>query len=399
MTSKWNRRQLLRGIVAVPALAFADRAVGAANVPVVSVAGATDSETTAIIGHVSEFMQRYSVPGMSLAMTHAGQLKLLVCAGFANRESLEQITPRHRFRVASVSKPITSMTVMKLASGGQVNLEQRVFGDDGVLGYGDDIAALGDENGQRLKSITIRHLLEHTAGGWGNQTRDPMFTDDALDLDHESLIRWTLANRPLEHPPGTHYAYSNFGYCLVGRIVAKAVGRPYESAVRSTILDPHGLHDATFQIGGNSLDDRQELEVVYYGQNSDPYGRRMNVRRMDAHGGWVASPTDLVRLVNRVDGFPGQPDLLSHDWIRTMTTPSTANPNYAKGWAVNSSNNWWHMGSFTGGSSIVARIHDDHCWAMTVNTRSQEPDYMQQVDALPWKIRRCVTTWGSHDLF
>ena len=61
---------------------------------------------------------------------------------------------------------------------------------------------------------------------------------------------------------------------------------------------------------------------------------------MDGHGGWIASARDMVRLLVAVDGFPTKPDILSPATITSMVTPSTNNANYAKGWSVNSLNNW-----------------------------------------------------------
>jgi hypothetical protein len=80
-----------------------------------------------------------------------------------------------------------------------------------------------------------------------------------------------------------------------------------------------------------------------------------------------------------------------------MTTPSRGR--YGFGWNTNASNNWWHTGSFNGGSSILARIHDGHCWAVLVNTRSYDNGYFAALDKFPWTVKQVVKTWGAHDLF
>jgi CubicO group peptidase (beta-lactamase class C family) len=105
----------------------------------------------------------------------------------------------------------------------------------------------------------------------------------------------------------TEYLHSNFGYCVLGRVIEKLTGRTYEAAVRERVLRPCGI--SSMRISGNTLAERAGREVVYYDQDGeDPY--RMNVRRMDSHGGWLATPTDLVRFLVRVDGFPTKPDIL-----------------------------------------------------------------------------------------
>ena len=87
--------------------------------------------------------------------------------------------------------------------------------------------------------------------------------------------------------PATHWAYSNFGYCVLGRVIEKITGQTYENFVQQSILAPCGITD--MRIAGNSYRDRAPNEVAYLGQfNENPYN--MNVRRMDSHGGWIATP-------------------------------------------------------------------------------------------------------------
>ncbi len=362
------------------------------------VQGVSNAESAAIKKLLLDFMHEYQVPGLSLAMSYRGELKLVACAGFADRDRQEEVRPTHLFRIASVSKPITSVAILKLAEQGVLDLDERVFGA-GVLGFNDELSALGSENERRVRALTVRNLLEHTGGGWGNSRRDPMFATDALELDHDGLIRWTLRNRRLEHDPGEHYSYSNFGYCLLGRVIERKTGRSYAQSVIRDVLGPCGIRESAMQIGGGTVAERLQNEVSYFGQDENAYAASMNVRRMDSHGGWVASPTDLVRFAVHVDGFSQPQDVLSDPSIAEMATPSRVGQGYAKGWMVNKQNNWWHTGSFNGGSSILARIHDQHCWSMTVNTRSRTKEYRRDLDQLLWKIKRCVHTWGKHDLF
>ena len=93
----------------------------------------------------------------------------------------------------------------------------------------------------------------------------------------------------LAHLPGTSHAYSNFGYCVVGRLIERVTGEPYDEYVRRVVLAPCGV--TNMHIAGDTLADRRSDEVVYHGQDGeDPYVYR--VARMDAHGGWLASAAD-----------------------------------------------------------------------------------------------------------
>jgi CubicO group peptidase (beta-lactamase class C family) len=128
------------------------------------------------------------------------------------------------------------------------------------------------------------------------------------------------------------YQYSNFGYCVLGRIIEQLSGQSYADYVQQNVLWPSGAFG--MEIAGNTVYDRRVGEVFYYG--GSPY--TMNVTRMDAHGGWISNAADLLRFVTAVDGFDTRPDILTDDSITAMTTGSAANPNYAMGWGVSGGN-------------------------------------------------------------
>ena len=69
--------------------------------------------------------------------------------------------------------------------------------------------------------------------------------------DQAKLITWTLENLPLTYAPGQHWAYSNFGYCVLGRVIEKVSGQPYKDYVQQAVLTPCGVTD--MQIAGNTL--------------------------------------------------------------------------------------------------------------------------------------------------
>jgi len=350
--------------------------------------------------------------GLSLAIATQGRLVFGKSFGLADQGTGEPMHARHRFRMASVSKPITSLEIMHLAELGRLSLDDHVFGPGSLLG--DSYRPATGYADSRVLDITVRELLEHTGGGWDNDgadgSDDPMFTQPALGAD--ALITSVLGSTPLEFAPGTTYQYSNFGYCILGRIIERLTGKSYAGAVRDDILAPSGA--GSFAIAGNTLADRLPDEVVYHQVGTgggDPYG--MQVRRMDAHGGWVATPVDVLRVAVRADGFPTVPDLLNADSMAIMTTPTTAmtpagdNPSYAKGWAVNDIPNWWHTGLLPGTRSMLLRTaarygpSGDQSFVAYVVVNSTNADGSRDIDldALLWNILRGVHAWPSYDLF
>ncbi len=195
---------------------------------------------------------------------------------------------------------------------------------------------------------------------------------DQTALSQTALIGWALDNRNPMTTPGNRYSYLNFGYCLLGRVIETVTGQTYEAYVRSALLTPAGV--TSMRIAGDTKAARATDEVVYYGQaGEDPYD--MKVARMDAHGGWIATPTDLLRFLRLVDGAGGG-DLLTAASVTTMTTvpagvtDSAGNPTtYGRGWVISAADDWDHNGSLRGTLALLRRRPNGVGHAAAINTR------------------------------
>jgi CubicO group peptidase (beta-lactamase class C family) len=330
----------------------------------------------------AKFMERFDVPGLAVAFSHHGRPVFSSGFGFADVDAKERTEPDHRFRIASISKPITAVAIFRLIEDGKLNLDDRVFGPGRL-----DLPS-GCPKEDQLKEITIHHLLTHTSGGWRNDGADPMFQHPRLE--HADLIERTLREAELKNAPGESYAYSNFGYCLLGRLIEKVSGSSYEEYTREQVLKPCGVTGMT--LAGDTREDRIDREVVYYGRGQEnPY--RMKVRRMDAHGGWLANVDDMIRFLVCTDMFQSPPDLLSEQSMKSMFEPTTANPGYACGWGINNAPNWWHGGSLPGTSTIAVRTASGLCWAGFTNCRAK--DIAGALDGMMWEMAHAVPEWHA----
>jgi CubicO group peptidase (beta-lactamase class C family) len=354
----------------------------------------TGQERGAMNRIAQTFNRQFSVPALSVAVTRNGQFVYDQAFGNADPQKDQLALQSSLFRIASVTKPITSVAIFTLIEKGQLKLNDKVFGPSGVLGEKFGKAPYQ----QYVTDVTVDNLLTHTSGGWPNDSTDPMFRFNSWD--HAKLISWTLQNLPLTYPPGQHWAYSNFGYCVLGRVIEQVSGQPYNEYVQANILAPCGISD--MQIARNKENERYPNEVVYRGQYSEnPYN--MNVTRMDSHGGWVATPSDLVMFLDHVAGVGNIPSLLKPETIRVMTTPTPAYPTgspakYARGWMVrqDGAGNWWHTGSLPGSTTIMVRTATGLCWAALTNTRTEPSDIIDTaLDQMMWDMVRCVPGWGA----
>lgn len=363
-----------------------------------------------------DLMSTYHVPGGQLAITYKGRLVYNRGFGFANTATQDSVYPNSIFRIASVSKTITSIACMKLFEQGLLDLNAKVFGADGIL----NDAQYQNILDPRLKNITVRMLLQHS-GGWNRDiSGDPMFNafNIATTMGVASppspnvVIEYMLAYKMLDFTPGSQYQYSNFGYNILGRVIEKITGLPYESYVNTAILAPLGI--SKMQLGHNLLTNQLPDEVNYYDypgapktysvydnttQVLWPYGG-FNLEFMDAHGGYISSSEDLMKLLCAIDRFDTRPDILTKATIDTMTKPSIASSNYACGIGVNQYNNWWHMGSLPGTTSEIVRNGNGQInWAILLNTRDQASNINSAVDNLVWNVLPYITSWPTFDLF
>lgn len=415
MNSKWSRSNL-GGFVMMLALGCgALRAVATESTPPdklpLPISGEAGPGAAKFDGHITEFMRKWGIPAGAVAVAHRGKLVLARGYGIADRESQKPVTPDTLFRIASVSKPVTAVAVLRLVERKKLSLADRAFDrlPKFPLPEGADVDA-------RLKNITIAELLHHTAGWDRDKSFDPMFrpkiiaeaTGTASPATSEAIIRY-MQRQPLDFTPGERYAYSNFGYCVLGRIIEAVTEKPYEEAVRELVLKP--AHVSDMRLGRTRITDRPPNEVRYFDnvegltdsvfadvteKVAAPDGG-FYLEALDAHGGWIASAPDLVRFASAVEGR-GRHALLRPETIRIMTgrpaPPVKADEKswYGLGWMVRSVNgggeNWWHTGSLPGTMTILVRAHDGRAWAALFNNRpasKQGASAPAELDALLWK--------------
>ncbi len=247
-------RVLVLLLVLVPVPAGAEggpRRDHATDPEAVGVTGEDDPRLAAFDRMMRAFLAGRAIPGAALAVTRHGRLVYARGFGFADRDAGRPVRPRTLFRVASVSKTLTAATVLHLAGRGRLRL------DDPVLDVLGPEVSGGDRPpaDPRWSRVTVREALQHR-GGWDREASfDPMFRPVAIAREFgveppagPDLIIRSMLRRPLDFDPGARYAYSNFGYCLLGRVIEKVAGQDYGRAGGRGVGAPapghHGPGDA-----------------------------------------------------------------------------------------------------------------------------------------------------------
>jgi CubicO group peptidase (beta-lactamase class C family) len=346
----------------------------------------TPPSFTCIDAAVRAYMRRRHVPGISLAITTDERLVFAKGYGYADRQGQEPVTPNHRFRIASISKSVTAVAILRHVQEGDLTLDQRVFGSDGILGttYGTPT-----HRGEWETVLTVGHLLQHTSG-WGFEY-DPAFSRSGVDRGE--LISLIVDTHGITHEPGTRYTYSNFGYVILEAILERLADTDYESHVTESVLAPCGVDGMT--IGARTRDGRQSNEVVYHSRDgSDPYG--VPLKRGAAAFGWIASPVDLLRFVVHVDGFRAKADVLSSAMETELYDREGVNLEYGEGWMLR--NDWCgHNGTLPGSISFLVRRDDGISFAVLGNARSERDHYGFELrDAIAEAINE-IDRWPNHD--
>ena len=378
-----RRRFVMRGMAATLTAVLGNTSTGHAQRREAEPEFIAAFERAEIERLAKRFIARYEVPGLGIAFARDGRILHEDAFGVADPIERTPLTPAYRFRIASISKQITSVTIFTLIEAGRLRLDDRVFGADGVLG--NDYGPVPTDS--YLGDIRIEHLLTHTVGTWPNGPTDPMV--QSREIDQATLIATTLETRPLVKPPGGSFAYSNFGYCLLGRVIERLTKQPYAAFVQESVLARVGV--SGLEIGGSALADRKPLEVRYQARSKDdPYA--FNVPRMDSHGGWIARPAAIAQFASALGGVSS---ILRRDSIVVMTTPSQVNESYAKGWRISRSKNWWHTGHLPGTTGLLVRAHTGLTWCVLLNTRHRGDQLDKDLDRLMWAMVRTVPRWRA----
>lgn len=391
----------------------------------IPVTGAADADLAAFDELMLKFVADNQVPGAALAVARDGRLVYARGFGHADKELGLPVQPGMRFRIASISKPITAAMILRLIELGLLKLDDRVFDFLKI--------ALPADADPRLKKITIQHLLHHTAGFDRDKSFDPMFRPLIIAKDQKTrppagpmeIIHY-MTRRPLDFDPGERYAYSNFGYCLLGRVIEKATGLSYEAAVQKHVLTPIGVKHMqlghTLTTAKNEVhyfDEKKRTANAVLGPDFGkavplPYGA-WYLEAMDAHGGWIASAPDLVRFASAFDQ-PKEAKILNADSIKTMFARPDGLAGHAKegkakavyygcGWQVRTLGgeriNTWHNGALDGTSTLLVRRFDGLTWAVLFNTRKNAKgmELSGLIDPLVHEAATKVKRWPAKDLF
>jgi CubicO group peptidase (beta-lactamase class C family) len=241
---------------------------------------------------LTEYATSVHAPGAAWGIVIDGELAHQGVMGVREVASRAPVDADTVFRIASMTKSFTAMSILKLRDAGKLSL------DDPAEQYVPELKTLRYPTTDSPK-ITVRHLLTHSEGF----PEDNPWGDQQLSESEEGLSRMLRSGIPFSNAPGTAYEYSNYGFAILGRIVSRVSGQPYDEYVTGNILTPLGMSSTTLhpsKVAGNRLaigyrweDERWKEEPAL------PHGS------FGSMGGMLTSIRDLSRYVAAfLDAWP-----------------------------------------------------------------------------------------------
>ncbi len=404
--------------------AFGDRGTPArVNSLWIGTLSATDANK--VRGAVEGALKSQGIAGASVAIAKEGRLLYAGGFGFADPEANVRMDVRHRLRIGSVSKTVTSVAIQRMIEQGRLpdGLATKVFGRGRVLGL-IPIPA----NMKSLEDATIANLLEHTTGL--PPLGDPLNCDKGSLAKRlaDQLVTRSRGLRPLLGTPGVTYSYSNTDTMLLEVLIEQVTRTAYSQYVRENVFTPAGIVPGAarlFKIGDYDSATGEAGQYLRNGDyapytNTPPYtdpttGQNLPLKTCDtkppgtAAGGWSMSSLDLLRYYVNVDGR-AEREIVTPQHHTDMITPSAAtamrSQQYARSWMTGT---WgWcgvgspivqgHNGGLPGGHSDLFELPNGYSLAVMVNQSVYKGRCDDKVMANLVGLVDQID-WPEHDLF
>jgi CubicO group peptidase (beta-lactamase class C family) len=258
------------------------------------------AKLAAVFPEIDRLMQRFAersrVPGIAYGIVVDGRLAHVGTSGFRELRSRAPVDTATVFRIASMTKSFTALAILQLRDAGKLAL------DDPAERHVPELAGMRYPTADSPR-ITIRDLLSHSAGF----PEDNPWGDQQLAATEAELGRLMRSGIPFSNAPGMRYEYSNFGFAILGRIVANVSGMPYPRYITERVLRPLGMGVTTLEVStvppGRLAHGYRWQDSTWLEEKQLPDGS------FGPMGGMLTSVSDLGRWVGlMLDAWPPRDD-------------------------------------------------------------------------------------------
>ena len=297
--------------------------------------GLNEQQLDSLADIMQHAVDQQAIAGCSFLIAHRGEIVFREAFGFADIELERAFTTNELVPIASVSKPVLASVVMALVDQGKLTL------DDPVEKYLPEFRDMKVKGGKSpIHRMTIRHLLSHTAGFWGNKG----ISAEKLDLIRnfqrplgEAVSR--MATYELEYQPGTKFVYTGSGFCVAGRVAEVVLNQSLERIAQEVLFQPLGLSRTTYL---PSKEIRKTVPTAYSRQSGGVLERQPSRTgeelRFILPGGSLFTTLDELAtfgVMHLENGMCHEKQVLSKksiDEMRRFQSRPTAARSYGLGW-------------------------------------------------------------------
>ena len=289
--------------------------------------------------YLESCLARYNIPALSVAVTLRGKEVKAAGFGIANLEWGTRAAAGTVYEIGSISKHFTAVAILLLVEEGRLRL------DDPLSRYVDAGPAVWNR-------VTLRNVMQHTSGLPDWESAGVLsYRRDYTDAEYIAMLR----PLPLDFEPGTRWAYSNSGYPLLGMVIEKVSGMPYERFMRSRVFEKAGMANTRFKVAGEIVKHRAAGYIDVDGKLRS--GEPLRPRVIAPNGGVLSTAEDLARW---------SPSRVLNSGSAALMSAAGEWPN-GLGWFVRNfrgHRQYFHNGSTVGGySAVMYELPDD---ALTV---------------------------------
>jgi len=324
---------------------------------------------TATIDALFADFNRVDVPGASVMVIQNGKVLLAKGYGVANVEEKIPCTPETNFRLASLTKQFTAMSILILVDRKKLSL------DESLTEFFPEFPSYG-------KQITVRHLLSHTSGLIDYEDVIPAGTTiPVLDRD---VLRLLLKQEKTYFRPGSMFRYSNSGYSLLSLVVEVRSGMPFAQFLKKNIFEPLKMtRSLAYEEGFSIIPNRA------YGHTASGKGFTRTDQSLTSSvlgdGGIYTSVSDLFKW----DQALYTTKLVSPKWQKLAFTPGTLptdfpDSHYGFGWYIGNYRGLkeiWDYGETRGFTTRIARFPEKKFTLVILTNRNDA-----KISELPHKI-------------
>lgn len=256
--------------------------------------------------------------------------------GLANRSTSQRYTAETPFDIGSITKQFTAAAVLKLEMQGKLRVS-------------DPISRFFDDTPADKQAITLHHLLTHTSG------LENGFGDDYEEMPRDALVTKALASK-LQSAPGDRFHYSNAGYGLLGAVIEKVSGQPYETFLQEQLFRPAGMMKTGYRLAG-----WKPAELAHGYQGDSDWGTPLDHAwaadgpwwNLRANGGMLSTAGDLRRWGTALEGGK----ILSAEAKAKLVTPyvkenEAGTFHYGYGWFLSTTERGTRLAAHTGSNGV-----------------------------------------------